>query len=98
MKTALKVVPKNAAETEKVKLRALIGELTERMVDALDCPDGKPPEQGKETASFSDLRGALSTVCDVYRLLNGTGDLDTGGSALPQLERKFHGGSTNKNS
>ena len=80
-----------APETEKTKLRALIGDLTERMVKALDCPEGQAAEKGKETASFGDVRAALATVCDVYRLLNGTGDLDTGGSALAGLEQKFHG-------
>lgn len=86
----MKLVAENA-ETEKSKLRTLIGELTERMVKALDCPEGEAPEKGKETATFGDLRAALSTVCDVYRLLDGTGDLDTGGSALNDLERRFHG-------
>ena len=85
----LKIAVNNPAE-EKAKLRKLIAELTERMVKALDEPP-KPAEQGKETASFSDIRSALGTVCDVYRLLDGTGDLDAGGSALPGMERKFHG-------
>jgi hypothetical protein len=79
------------AANEKAKLRTLIGELTERMVKALDKPEGEAPEKGKETATFSDLRGALATVCDVYRLLNGTGDLDEGGSALGEMGKRFHG-------
>ena len=78
-------------ENAKQELRDLITELTERMVEALDAPQGLPPEQGKETASFADLRGALSTVCDVYRLLHGTGDLDASGSALGKMEARFHG-------
>lgn len=86
----------DTAASEKAKLRTLIGELTERMVNALDGPDGEAAEKGKETATFADLRGALSTVCDVYRLLNGTGDLDEGGSALPELNKRFHHGQRNQ--
>lgn len=87
---SLKVVP----DAERVKLREIISELTERMVTALDKPP-LPPEQGKETASLAEIRATLDQVCAVYRLLHGTGDLDTGGSALNELERKFHGGTSN---
>lgn len=90
MKNKLKVVSENP-ESEKVKLRSLIAELTERMVNALDCPGGHAPEEGKETATLTDIRATLGQVCDVYRLLNGTGDLDGSGAALSTMEKKFHG-------
>lgn len=87
----LKVVP----DAERAKLRELISELTERMVAALDAPP-LPPEQGKETATLTEIRATLDQVCSVYRLLHGTGDLDTGGTALGDLERRFHGGQRNQ--
>jgi len=87
---ALKVVSEKTDNT-KAELRKLIGELTERMVKALDNPGGLPEEQGKETARFADLKGALATVCDVYRLLHGTGDFDATGNALGKMQERFHG-------
>jgi hypothetical protein len=79
------------AANEKQELRALIKELTERMVKALDRDEGRASE-GKETASFGDLCSALDRVCGVYRLLNGTGDLDTGGAALESYREEFANG------
>lgn len=82
--------------SEKAKLRSLIGELTERMVRALDDPGGKSEEQGKETASFSNIKSCLDTVCSVYRLLNGTGDLDESGSALLDYQKEMNNGRANQ--
>lgn len=78
---------------KKRELAELIEELTNRMVTALDSPKGKEPEEGKETATFADLKAALSTVCDVYRLLNTTGDLDESGTALNDYEKRMRHGS-----
>ena len=78
---------------QRAALRDLIAELTARMVKALDASGGKPEEEGKETASFANICSALDRVCDVYKLLNGTGDLDTSGSALDEYRgRMGHGG------
>lgn len=78
---------------KKRELKDLIEELTTRMVSALDSPKGKEAEEGKETATFADLKSALSTVCDVYRLLNATGDLDESGTALNEYEKRMRHGS-----
>ena len=82
---------------EKSNLRSLVSELTERMVRALDTPEGLPPEQGKETATFTNLRDALSTVCSVYKLLEGIGDFDDSGSALAEYGKVLRNGRTNQN-
>ena len=84
------------AATDPESLRGLIVELVGRMVKALDAPDGKPAEQGKDTATFSNLCSALDRACDVYKLFKATGDFDKTGSALPGMNRRFHDGSGNK--
>lgn len=66
---------------ERDKLRTLIANLTERMVAALDNAEAQP--------SSAEIRGALDTVCSVYRLLHGTGDFDTSGSALAEMQRTW---------
>ena len=86
------MAPMKPVEAERATLRLLISELTERMVKALDTPEGKKPSEGKETASFSDLKGALATVLDVYKTLNGTGDLDNSGHALDAYKGAFNHG------
>lgn len=83
-------------KTKKKELTELIEELTNRMVGALDASQ-RPPEEGKETASFADIKACLSTVCDVYRLLNSTGDLDESGTALTDYEKRMGHGRANQN-
>ncbi len=76
---------------EKARLREIINELMERMLRALDNGSGGEPSEGHETATFGDICTALDKACGVYRLLNGTGDLDTGGSALAGYQEAFSG-------
>lgn len=71
-------------DLDKQRLRSLIRELTEQMVLAWKDPEATP--------SLKDTRETLDAVCAVYRLLNGTGDLDTSGSALDDYRREFTNG------
>ena len=87
-----KIVPNG-----KEELRALIAELTNRMVKSLDRAPEDSPENGSDTASFQELRGALDTVCGVYRLLYSTGDLDDTGSALAEYQKEMRNGRKNSN-
>ena len=86
-----------APPNEKARLREIINELMERMLRALDNGSGGEPSEGHETATFGDICTALDKACGVYRLLNGTGDLDApGGQALNGYMEKFHGSGKNR--
>lgn len=71
-------------QDEKAKLRALINDLTEKMVAALT-------ETNPEGPAASDYGQALDRVCKVYSLLHGTGDFDQTGTALDGYRSKFNG-------
>lgn len=91
------VVPIKTGEQTKQrdKLRVIVIELLDRMVKALDEPAGGAEEQGRDGASFSDLKEAVNTAAAVYRLFNATGDLDEAGAALEAYSTEMKNGRSN---
>lgn len=76
---------KAEGENEKKRLRGYIVDIAERIVESreLHRKDGKEP-------SLSDLTEAARVLCQIYGLLEKTGDFDDGGKALDEYRRKFN--------
>ncbi len=88
----------HAKESQKSRILGLISELSERLVKSLDYGDEHEPSEGKEVASFSDIKECLTTILAVYRTLNGAGDLgDEQGTALGAYRKELINGRTGQN-
>lgn len=70
-------------EDDKKRLRGYIVNFAERIVESCEVhrKDGKEP-------SLSDLTEAARVLCQIYGLLEKTGD-DKGGQALNDYKRQF---------
>lgn len=77
-----------APEDDKTRLRGYIIEIADRIVESQKLHQ----ENGKEP-SLADLTEAARVLCQIYGLLEKTGDFQEGGTALNDYKRQFNQGS-----